>query len=102
MCFVSTTLSQADRVRSDISLIHPNNINRFLTTNKTHHRFRNQGNKGGLTALCCHLTPSTDQANVRQFGITHDGCLWHNQCGLPYATVVCVQLQCKRSKEFCH
>ncbi len=37
----------SDRVQSDISLIHPNDINWFLTCDETHHPFSNEGHKGG-------------------------------------------------------
>ena len=39
-----------DGVQSDISLIHPDDINWFLTCDETHHVFSNEGHKGGSTA----------------------------------------------------
>ena len=39
-----------DGVESNISLIHPDDINWFLTTDETHHPFSTEGNKGGSTA----------------------------------------------------
>ena len=37
-------------MQSDISLIHPGDLNWFLTTDETHHPFTTEGNKGGSTA----------------------------------------------------
>ena len=37
-------------MQSEISLIHPDDINWFLTCDETHHAFSNEGYKGGSTA----------------------------------------------------
>ena len=48
--FFVTSCSLADGVQSDISLIHTGDLNWFLKTDKTHHPFTTEGNKGGSTA----------------------------------------------------
>ncbi len=53
LLFFVTSRSLADGVQSDISLIHPKDINWFITTDETHHPFTTEGNKGGSTAQCC-------------------------------------------------
>jgi hypothetical protein len=39
-------------VMSEISLIHPDDINWYRTTDETHHLFSNEGHKGGSIAIC--------------------------------------------------
>ena len=47
-CFFSSSI---DGVASEISLIHPDDINWFVTMDETHHEFSTEGHKGGSTAI---------------------------------------------------
>ena len=47
-CHVATCIA-ADGVESEISLIHDDDINWFLTLDETHHPYSTVGNKGGST-----------------------------------------------------
>ena len=44
---ILSSLAILDGVQSEISLIHPDDINWFLTCDETHHAFSNEGNKDG-------------------------------------------------------
>ncbi len=39
----------ADGVESELSLVHPNDVDWFITLDETHHELTARGNKGGST-----------------------------------------------------
>jgi hypothetical protein len=43
--------SIADGVESDLSLVHPDDVDWFITLDETHHELTTRGNKGGSTTV---------------------------------------------------
>ena len=99
LLFFATSRSLADGVQSDISLIHPDDINWFLTTDETHHPFSTEGNKGGSTAQR-YSTNSFHRSGERCLqSATHTtGCMGQPVRGILYLRCMCLALMQKSQR----
>ena len=51
LIFVAINFALRDGIQSEVSLVHPDDVDWFLTMDETHHAFTTKGNKGGSTRI---------------------------------------------------
>lgn len=51
LIFVPINFALRDGIQSEVSLVHPDDVDWFLTMDETHHAFTTKGNKGGSTRI---------------------------------------------------